>query len=196
MAPASPSDLAAARKRCFQLFKIVKNNASFQSGQLRSLQHHIDVCLSKQGRESPIEKEREQVAAISALEAAWQQVFRNASDLVTVPASHDEIYRLFIAYAGRDRWIAERLHSALTKHASTFLDVRCLRPGDRWVERIRSAQDRADMTILLIGDRSANLWFQEAEYLHAIELARANKLCCNRATCNLSEEVMTALILL
>lgn len=174
--PLSTSELTAARKKCFELFAKVKGNASFQSPQLRAIQRHIDVHLNKQGSVPRVENEHDRVSVASALETAWREVFNIAAEFRTGALSPlRAVYRVFIAYTSRERWIAERLHSALTRHASTFLDVRCLRPGDRWVERIRAAQDGADMTVLLVGQAGASSWFQQAEYLYAIELARANR---------------------
>lgn len=109
------------------------------------------------------------------LEASWEAVFNAASELATAAGSAGQANRIFIAYQSEDRWIAEYLHSALSQHAATFLDVRCVLPGDRWVERIRNALDDAEITVALVGKSKATSWFQQAEYLRAIELARANK---------------------
>jgi hypothetical protein len=169
VAPSTANEIAAARSECFRHLAVLKGTSEF-----RSLQRHIDVHLNYDGARAQLETERDSAATASALEASWKAVFRVAAEVSNLSVSSDLRYRIFIAYESKDRWIAEDLHTALARHTPTFLDVRCLRPGDRWVERIRSAQDNAEVTVVLVGDSGATSWFQQAEYLRAIELARAN----------------------
>lgn len=168
--PSTPDAIASARQECFRRLAVLKGTSDFPS-----LQRHIDIHLNLQvvGKQDQTERERAEKA--SALAAAWEAVFRVAGDVATLSISSEKRYRVFIAYESRNRWIAKYLHSALARHTSTFLDVRCLRPGDRWVEQIRSAQDNAEVTVVLVGESGASSWFQQAEYLRAIELARSNK---------------------
>lgn len=169
-AASTPDAIAAARQDCFRRLRVLKGTSDFPS-----LQQHIDIHLNWQAITKQNETERQKAATGSALAAAWDAVFRAAGDVASLPMSSDLRYRIFIAYQSDNRWIAEHLHSALARNTLTFLDVRCLRPGDRWVQQIRSAQDSAEITILLVGESGATSWFQQAEYLRAIELARANR---------------------
>lgn len=111
----------------------------------------------------------------AALETAWEVVYGRGKRLASIPLSSEAKFRIFIAYHSADRWIAECLHSALVRCVTTFLDVRCVRPGDRWVDRVRAAQDGAELSVVLVGASGGTSWFQQAEYLRAIELAQTNR---------------------
>jgi len=83
-----------------------------------------------------------------------------------------ELWDFFIAYSSGDRTIAERAFLELSSIGSTFFDGCCLRPGDHWTERIRTVQDAAKCTVLIITESTPNGWFTESEYLYAIQLVR------------------------
>jgi hypothetical protein len=169
-APSEPDKIASVRAECFQRLTLLKGTAEF-----RSLQRHIDIHLNHERALARIQTSADISAKTAALETAWEAVFRRSKQVTSVPLAAEVKHRIFIAYHSKDRWIAEYLHSALTRHAATFLDVRCLRPGDRWVDRIRTAQDEAELAVILIGSSGGTSWFQQAEYLRAIELARTAK---------------------
>jgi hypothetical protein len=113
--------------------------------------------------------------ADSDLDSAWESVFALLSQASRSTPDSPQHYQIFIAYDSDDRCIAEYLHTELSRYAPTFLDVRCLLPGDRWVEQVRTAQEQAEITVLVVGAEEANSWFQQTEYLRAIELARTNR---------------------
>jgi hypothetical protein len=169
-ASGSPDETMSARAECFRLLGIFKGTDDF-----RHLQRHIDINLNPKRDLARLGTERDINSTTIELEAAWKNISRIASEAPTSSPSSDPRYRIFIAYQSKDRWIAEHLHSSLSRQALTFLDVRCVRPGDRWVEQIRMAQDAAEVTVVLIGSTKATSWFQQAEYLRSIELARAGK---------------------
>jgi hypothetical protein len=98
----------------------------------------------------------------------------------TAPSTAERVERseqgsdwdFFIAYSARDGNYAERLFGDLSKYGRVFLDRFCLQPGDIWIQRLRSEQDRARCTVLLITESTDKAWFTNSEYVHAIELAR------------------------
>ena len=165
--PSSLEAIAAARRECFRYLAVLKGTSDFPV-----LQRHIDIQLDLDGKVKEYRSVKERTETRNALATTWTNAIQLAGDIDALSISPVSRYRAFIAYESASRWIAESLHSALVQHVSTFLDVHCLQPGDRWVERIRSAQDNAEITVLLIGKSVGTSWFQQAEYLRAIELAR------------------------
>lgn len=166
----SQDEIQISRQECFTHLAVLKGTNVF-----RDLQRLIDVHLNYERETLRLKIEKNINASENELESSWKDVFRLASDITTVSIPPIDKYNIFIAYDSKERWIAESLHSALVQHTSTFIDTRSLRPGDRWVESIRSVQDNAKITIVLIGNLGATSWFQQAEYLRAIELVRAKK---------------------
>ena len=162
-----PNEIAAARSECFRQLEIFRGTSEFQP-----LQRHIDIHLDQERAVAGLRIDKQISAKVSSLGVAWEKAFRRTSELASPPASFDFTYRIFVCYRREDRWIAEHLHSALEQRVQTFLDTRCVQPGDKWADRIRAAQEASDLTVVIVGASGNTAWFQEEEYLRAIELAR------------------------
>jgi TIR domain len=90
-------------------------------------------------------------------------------------ADQPERWDFFIAYASDDWQIAERIYGALSTVGRTFLDRRCLQPGDNWPRRVSAAQENARSTVLVVTAATPSAWYSESEYLRAIELRRRGR---------------------
>jgi Tol biopolymer transport system component len=82
------------------------------------------------------------------------------------------LWDFFIAYSSRDVAYADRLFETLSNCGRVFIDHLCLQPGDIWAQQLRSQQERARCTILLVTENTDHAWFAYSEYVHAIELTR------------------------
>ncbi len=79
----------------------------------------------------------------------------------------------FLAHAGPDAPIAERLHDLLAGWGRrVFLDNRTLRPGDDWDLALRQAQRDSRVTVVLVSARTDQAYYQREEIAAAIDLAR------------------------
>jgi hypothetical protein len=78
----------------------------------------------------------------------------------------------FIAYASPDRATADRLYELLARESTVFLDHRSLQLGDDWDRELSSAQQRADVTVVLVSDHTEEGFYQREEIAAAIEMAR------------------------
>lgn len=78
----------------------------------------------------------------------------------------------FIAHAGVDREIAETLYELLAPHCRTFLDSKCLVPGDDWDRELPKAQKSARVSVILISQKTPEAYYQREEITAAISLAR------------------------
>jgi hypothetical protein len=78
----------------------------------------------------------------------------------------------FIAYASPDRATADRLYELLARESTVFLDHRSLQLGDDWDQELSSAQQRADVTVVLVSDHTEEGFYQREEIAAAIEMAR------------------------
>src|SRR5512132_3220081 len=78
----------------------------------------------------------------------------------------------FIAYASPDRATADRLYELLVRESTVFLDHRSLQLGDDWDQELSSAQQRADVTVVLVSDHTEEGFYQREEIAAAIEMAR------------------------
>lgn len=78
----------------------------------------------------------------------------------------------FIAHAGPDTEIAERLYARLNEHAPTFLDVRSLPLGSDWDTELTSAQASSRITLVLVSVRTPRAYYQREEIARATTLAR------------------------
>jgi hypothetical protein len=87
-------------------------------------------------------------------------------------AMGNEQWDFFVAYPTVDRAIAQKVFAELQKIGRAFIDVRCLKPGDMWVEEIRTAQNQSKSTVAIITNEYQNSWFAQSEVLYAIELSR------------------------
>ena len=80
----------------------------------------------------------------------------------------------FIAHAGPDKEVAERLYDRLCQDARTFLDSRSLELGDDWDIKLREAQQSSLVTVVLISGHTDQAYYQREEIAAAIALARTD----------------------
>ena len=86
------------------------------------------------------------------------------------PATWD----FFISHASRDKTHAERLHNALSTSGRTFLASRCLDLGTMDFESsLLDALQESRVIVPLISSNISQAYYQRAEIVAAIELARA-----------------------
>jgi hypothetical protein len=110
--------------------------------------------------------------ARASLEAAWDSLEKTLDHPAPTPEPAADSWDYFIAYSSRDRHLADILFGTLSEIGRPFLDSRYLKPGDRWTEKLRSAQNNSRSTIVLITKNTPESWFNESEYLHAITMMR------------------------
>ncbi len=171
------------RSECYREFRTVKAAHPQNWGIIPDLQRLIDLSFKANMPRDSIRADN--VKKISDLQRDIRKLERKQSEHwrlfedhfedLTSGKGHNagiESCDFFIAYSSADRSLAERAFSELSRIGRAFLDSRCLRPGERWTERIRTAQDAAKCTVLLITGSTPNGWYTESEYLHAIELVR------------------------
>lgn len=79
---------------------------------------------------------------------------------------------VFIAHAGPDQSLAERLFDVLDGRCRPFVASRCLRLGDDWDVALSKAQRASLMTVVLISDNTSDAFYQREEIAEAIALAR------------------------
>ena len=80
----------------------------------------------------------------------------------------------FIAHAGPDKVIAEQLYDLLKDNARPFVDSRSLQLGVDWDIKLRNAQQRSLVTVVLISSSTEKAYYQREEIASAIALARSN----------------------
>jgi DNA-binding XRE family transcriptional regulator len=81
----------------------------------------------------------------------------------------------FLAHAGSDTPVAERLYDLLSPRANVFLDSRSLLEGDNWDEELRRAQRNSLVTVVLVSRNAEQAYYQREEIAAAIDMARKNK---------------------
>ena len=82
---------------------------------------------------------------------------------------------IFIAHAGPDTGIAEKLYERLSAQANVFLDSKNLRLGDRWDEKLQEAQRAALISVILISENADNAYYLQEEIGAAVDLARRDE---------------------
>lgn len=170
------------RTQCFSYYQTVRKNCGSNdfpelqrlidwSFQAKSLPFSFDVNDSYNG-ENHFQNEISRLRKDGTI--AWSEIKMKLRDFSVPQGDHEttQQWDYFIAYSSSDRSIAEMAFSKLSQIGRTFLDSRCLRPGDRWTERIRTAQNNSRSTLIIITEKTPNSWFVESEYLHAIKLMR------------------------
>jgi hypothetical protein len=175
----NPVKVPGDKARCVALLKTLK--LTLDKIGMAKFQSAIDVAFlddraaeanagenkwAKEGREIE-EALKDQWRAISnelkSMKTLWEQSGR-------VQSAHEWDY--FISYPSKDIQVAVAVYIELTKKAKAFLDQRCLRPGDRWTERLAAAQQTSRATVLIVTGNSAQAWYQESEAARAINLTR------------------------
>ena len=90
----------------------------------------------------------------------------------TPPSKTGFLWDIFISHAGSERARAEQLYGLISPRASTFLDSKCIRPGDRWQEVLTEALNGSCVAAVLISTASQSSYFQQDDCASAISLAR------------------------
>jgi hypothetical protein len=175
------------RSRCFALFQFVRKDHPDQDGIVSDLQRMIDLSFLErvQNRSfdehdcfAGVDELRREISNLQQSEIEMWSSLEQLLSASTTRSNHvlpNEKWDFFIAYSSADRSIAERVFSEISSIGRCFLDCRCLRPGDRWTERIHKAQTDSKSTVLLLTENTPKSWFTESEYLYAIELVRKGK---------------------
>src|SRR5262245_3585382 len=81
----------------------------------------------------------------------------------------------FLAHAGPDTAVAERLYDLLSPRAKVFLDSQRLLEGDNWDEELALAQRASLVTVAIISASTEQAFYQREEIAAAIDMARKNK---------------------
>src|SRR5947209_1209845 len=78
----------------------------------------------------------------------------------------------FLAHAGSDKVIPEKLYELLAAHSHVFLDTRCLKPGDNWDAELGKAQGSAAVSLIFVSPGTKAAYYQREEIASALDLAR------------------------
>jgi hypothetical protein len=81
-------------------------------------------------------------------------------------------YDFFLAHAGPDNTVAERLFDLLVAETRVFLDSRSLVLGDDWDRALAEAQRGSRVTVVLVSANTDVAFYQREEIAAAIDLAR------------------------
>lgn len=174
------------QSKCFALFQLIRADHPQQDGIVSDLQRLIDLSFLQRAKDVSFDEHdtfsgtdefgrkvfdlrRQEIQVWSALQQTLLTSFMSNE------VAADESWDFFIAYSSANRSIVEHVYSTLSSIGRPFLDSRCLRPGDRWTERIREAHTNSRSTVLLITKDTPKSWFAESEYLYAIQLMRSGK---------------------
>lgn len=180
----SSDHVSETLSKCYREFNRVKKaEHPHNTGIIPELQRLVDLTFADSTHHNSIRANKTQ--KVSELQVEIRQLEREQTKhwrlleqqfkKLSSRKTHDadlERWDFFIAYSSDDRSIAERAFSELSTIGRTFLDSRCLRPGERWTERIRTVQGAAKCTVLIITESTPNGWFTESEYLYAIQRVR------------------------
>ena len=176
---------ARNRTEAYGLFKIVRSAYPGNYGIIPELQRLIDLSFGDAFRTysfdtedqvQGVERIRRQISSVedgcldawSKLEERLELQSLNAQFRTT-----GEGWDYFIAYSSSDRSVAKHVFSIFSRVGRVFLDSVCLRPGDLWTRRIRSAQRNSMCTLLIVTENTPDSWYAESEYLYGIELMRS-----------------------
>jgi hypothetical protein len=81
----------------------------------------------------------------------------------------------FIAHAGNDITIAERLYELLIPASEVFLDSKSLILGDDWDRKLSENQQDSLITIVIITPNTDSAYYQREEIAIAIQMARKDE---------------------
>ena len=87
-------------------------------------------------------------------------------------SSASQTWDFFIAHAGGDVLAAEELYKNLYTRTRTFLDSKCLKPGDDWSLELPRAQESSRITVVLVSRNTEGAYYQREEIAAAIDAAR------------------------
>lgn len=151
---------------------------------MAKFQSAIDVAFLEDGAaqqsadENKWAKEGHEIE--EALKREWRAISNGLKSMKSIwgqsgPVQSTNEWDYFISYPSKDIQLAVAVYIELTKKARAFLDQRCLRPGDRWTERLAAAQQASRATLLIVTGNSAQAWYQESEAARAINLTRRGR---------------------
>lgn len=198
-----PNRSVEMRSQCFEYLELVKsslNNPDHKSGSndtgmsrdvsvyvfselFRTLQRLIDLSFEK--NVLPVSfYELDQFEGNNPMftfkneeEVAWLNIsefLQKMAESKTI-SLEDCMWDFFIAYPSKNRDVAERVFSEISKFGDVFLDERYVKPGNLWYEQIRVAHDKSRRTVAIITKELPDAWFAKSEIIHAIDLARRGK---------------------
>jgi hypothetical protein len=78
----------------------------------------------------------------------------------------------FIAHAGGDTNVAEKLYAFLKPRSKVFLDSKELILGDTWDQKLAEEQKQSLITIVIVSPRTEQAYYQREEIAVAIRMAR------------------------
>jgi len=160
------------KRQCFDLLNSIRQEIGSHAPLTIRLQRLIDLAFQRNGRD---ELQARLNAALEQESLIWQQVITRIKDCrneTPSDSTSEAGWDYFITYSSKDYWYADRLFAELAKTGRVFLDRLCLRPGDVWPVRLRTEQDSARCTVVLLTENTDQAWFSNSECIHAIELAR------------------------
>ena len=82
----------------------------------------------------------------------------------------------FIAHAGKDTPLAEELDNRLYPTSRTYLDRKCLLPGDDFDRELSRAQRDSRITVVLVSKHTDQAYYQREEIANAIAMARKSEM--------------------
>jgi HAD superfamily phosphoserine phosphatase-like hydrolase len=90
-------------------------------------------------------------------------------------ANSADKWDIFIAHAGDDKLLAEKLYDLLASKCDVFLDSRCLSLGDDWSLELPAAQRASAITLVLISSKTEKAYYEREEIAEAVALARQSE---------------------
>jgi L-histidine N-alpha-methyltransferase len=88
------------------------------------------------------------------------------------PTRRSYRWDIFIAHAGPDGELAERLYDSLLPSCRPFVDRKCLQLGDDWDTSLSEAQRSSMITVVLISSRTEKAYYQREEIAASLAMAR------------------------
>lgn len=170
------------KKKCFVLFNKIKDKFSYSDIIISELQRVIDLSFSHENISktedyisvAKLTKNKEE--EISSIDSTIKKLVENLENKLKFTkvdtSSGNNKWDFFIAHSSKDNWEAERIYEKLSEIGNCFIDTRFILPGDKWTEKIRTAQGNSKCSIILITQNTPVAWYEESEYLYAINLVR------------------------
>jgi hypothetical protein len=91
---------------------------------------------------------------------------------VRSPTGIEYQWDIFLAHAGPDGDIADRLYDKLAGRCRVFLDSRSLQLGDDWDLELAKAQRHSRVSVVVVSPDTGSAYYQREEIAAAIALAR------------------------
>ena len=84
------------------------------------------------------------------------------------------MWDFFLAHAGPDLAVAERLYGLLSVQSRVFLDSKCLHLGDDWDLNLFHAQQKSRVTVVLVSTNVSRSYYQREKIAAAVAMARSD----------------------